>query len=306
MDFDCFESVFNPKAAGAWNLHQLSQDLSLDFFVCFSSMSALIGSRGQIHYAAANHFLDGLMHYRRESGLTGLSINWGPWAQGGMATQGYEEGLKRLGINPLQPNLALDTLDALINGNVTQTMVAEIDWSKFKTIVAAKGRVAFLEALFKQDQDNFVQTVENFPQTIQKKPPHRRVTLLTTRLQQEVAQVLGIHGDTLPDTDKGFFEMGMDSLMSVELKHRLEGLFSVSLPSTFAFEYPTIRDVARYFVQEVFAWELNSDNSEVSSEIGSTDAVELNQVLAELESLSEAETEALMEQELADLQALIA
>jgi hypothetical protein len=94
--------------------------------------------------------------------------------------------------------------------------------------------------------------------------------------------------------------------MSVELKHRLEGLFSVSLPSTFAFEYPTIRDVARYFVQEVFAWELNSDNSEVSSEIGSTDAVELNQVLAELESLSEAETEALMEQELADLQALIA
>ncbi len=305
MDFHCFESVFNPKAAGAWNLHQLSQDLSLDFFVCFSSMSALIGSRGQIHYAAANHFLDGLMHYRRESGLTGLSINWGPWAKGGMATQGYEEGLKRLGINPLQPNLALDTLDALINGNVTQTMVAEIDWSKFKTIVAAKGRVAFLEALFKQDQDNFVQTVENFPKTIQKTPPHRRVTLLTTRLQQEVAQVLGIHGDTLPDTDKGFFEMGMDSLMSVELKHRLEGLFSVSLPSTFAFEYPTIGDVVQYFVQEVFAWEDNSENSQISSETESTDVVVLNQALAELESLSEAETEALMEQELAELEALL-
>jgi acyl carrier protein len=245
------------------------------------------------------------MHYRRESGLTGLSINWGPWAKGGMATQGYEEGLKRLGISPLQPNLALDTLGTLINGNVTQTMVAEIDWSKFKTIVAAKGRVAFLEALFKQDQDNFVQTVENFPQTIQKNPPHRRVTLLTTRLQQEVAQVLGIHGDTLPDTDKGFFEMGMDSLMSVELKHRLESLFSVSLPSTFAFEYPTIGDVVQYFVEEVFAWEDNSENSQISSETESTDAVVLNQALAELESLSEAETEALMERELAELEALL-
>jgi acyl carrier protein/NADP-dependent 3-hydroxy acid dehydrogenase YdfG len=305
MDFDCFESVFNPKVAGAWNLHQLSQDLSLDFFVCFSSMSALIGSRGQIHYAAANHFLDGLMHYRRESGLTGLSINWGPWAKGGMATQGYEEGLKRMGINPLQPNLALDTLDVLINSDVTQTMVAEIDWSKFQKIVAAKGRVAFLEALFTQDQNNSAQPVENFPQTLQDTPPHRRVALLTTRLQQEVAKVLGIRSEALPDTDQGFFDLGMDSLMSVELKHRLEALFSVTVPSTLAFEYPTIGDVVQYFVQEVFTWEGNSGNSQVSSEIESTDAVELNQAFAELESLSEAETEALMEQELAELEALL-
>ena len=73
------------KVLGAWNLHQATKGLPLDHFVCFSSMAALVGSPGQTNYAAANAFIDALIHVRRAAGLVGLAINWGPWAEIGMA-----------------------------------------------------------------------------------------------------------------------------------------------------------------------------------------------------------------------------
>ncbi len=76
-----FAKVLAPKVQGAWNLHALTQDLPLDFFVCFSSVASLLGSPSQGNYAAANAFMDALVHYRRNLGLPGLSINWGPWAE---------------------------------------------------------------------------------------------------------------------------------------------------------------------------------------------------------------------------------
>lgn len=299
IDFETFTTVFKPKVTGAWNLHQLTQNLSLDFFVCFSSMSALLGSRGQVHYAAANHFLDGLVYHRRSLGLPGLSINWGPWAGGGMATQGYEQGLKRMGIQPLEPTAALQVLHGLLASQSIQTMVAAIDWSAFGKIVAAR-RVGFLEALLTgESQDG---SGQNFRQELEEIPLHRRKALLTDRLQQEVAQVLGHNGSYLPEIEQGFFDMGMDSLMSVELKHRLEVLLAVSLPSTLAFECPTIGDMVAYLVDEVFAWELDSDRS---SETESEADVVIENTIAQLEGLSAAETEALMEQELTELKTLL-
>ena len=77
--------VMKPKVDGTWNLHRLSQNLSLDFFACFSSFNSLLGSPGQGNYAAANAFMDGLVYYRQQLGLPGLSINWGPWADAGLS-----------------------------------------------------------------------------------------------------------------------------------------------------------------------------------------------------------------------------
>lgn len=302
MDIDSFEAVLKPKVTGGWNLHQLSRDLPLDFFVCFSSMSALLGSRGQLHYAGANAFLDGLVHYRRSLGLPGMSINWGPWAEGGMANQGYEQGLKLMGINPLDPTSALTLLGNLLLGESEQMMVADIDWGKFGNIVAAKGKTPFLQQLLPENPGESPEKSRNLAQELEETPPHRRIPLLTQELQQQVAQVLGLRGSSLPETDQGFFDMGMDSLMSVELKHRLEKLFNVSLPSTLAFEYPTIEDVVTYFSDQVFAWSVESNHSQPTM---SQKAVGLEATVTELEGLSEAETEALAEQELAELEALL-
>jgi phthiocerol/phenolphthiocerol synthesis type-I polyketide synthase B len=301
IDLETFATVFQPKVTGAWNLHQLTQDLSLDFFVCFSSMSALLGSRGQVHYAGANSFLDGLVYHRQTLGLPGLSINWGPWAEAGMATQGYEVGLKRMGIEPLEPTAALQVLGGLLTSASQQTMVAAINWSAFEKIAVAKGRVAFLEALLTQESKDAINE-ENFRQKLEATPLHRRQALLTTQLQQEVAQVLGHNGPYLPEIERGFFDMGMDSIMSVELKRRLEALLVVSLPPTLLFECPTIGDVVTYLIQEVFAWKSDTSDSSVMEAKAS---VVVENTIAQLEGLSAAETEALMEQELAELQALL-
>ena len=300
MEIHTFNAVLNPKVRGGWNLHQLSVDLHLDFFACFSSMSALLGSRGQIHYAGANDFLDGLVAYRRTLGLPGVTINWGPWAEGGMATQGYEQGLKMMGIEPLQPTSALETLATLLESDSPQTMVAKIDWSKFEKIVAATGRIAFLETLLTENEATSGQAGRNLRQELEETPPHRRVAVLTQELQQQVAQVLGMSGSSLPETDQGFFDIGMDSLTSVEFKHRLEKLLKVSLPSTLIFEFPTIDDVVTYLSQEVFAWSLESNPGHETMVEDS-----LEETLTELQGLSEADTEALMEKELAELEALL-
>jgi hypothetical protein len=82
---ESFQEVAGPKVRGAWHLHTQTQDRPLDFFVLFSSVASIIGSPGQSNYAASNAFMDGLAHFRREQGLAATAVNWGPWADVGMA-----------------------------------------------------------------------------------------------------------------------------------------------------------------------------------------------------------------------------
>ena len=110
-----FERVMSPKVRGAWNLHCFSRSSELDCFVLFSAAATIIGSPGQANYAAANAFMDALAHYRKSNGLPALSINWGAWADAGMATRlaakdakrfearglrpiGFDEGMSKLGV----------------------------------------------------------------------------------------------------------------------------------------------------------------------------------------------------------------
>ena len=113
-----------PKISGAWNLHRASAEDSLDFFVLFSSIAGVMGSPGQSNYAAANGFMDALAQFRIEKGLKATSIAWGPWAEGGMASDlaaADQARMQRRGFSPLEvaPGLelfdeALDTTDALM------------------------------------------------------------------------------------------------------------------------------------------------------------------------------------------------
>src|SRR5581483_5107839 len=91
LDVATLKVTLQPKVLGTWVLHQLSIGLDLDCFVTFSSIASVLGSRALAHYAAANHFLDALAHHRRSIGLPALTINWGPWAEGGMASLDSQE-----------------------------------------------------------------------------------------------------------------------------------------------------------------------------------------------------------------------
>ncbi|NJK64640.1 MAG: SDR family oxidoreductase [Synechococcaceae cyanobacterium SM2_3_1] len=144
---DSLEAVLHPKVKGTWTLHQLTQSLPLDFFICFSSIAAVCGARGHGHYAAANHFLDIYAHYRRQQGLPITCVNWGPWAGGGMATREAQALMIRLGIATLQPDAALAALDQLLREGALQTTVADVNWSLFRSLYEARGQRPLLQQI---------------------------------------------------------------------------------------------------------------------------------------------------------------
>jgi hypothetical protein len=122
------------KTVGRYHLHELSRHLTLDFFIGFSSMVSLLGSPAQGHYVAANTFIDALMHARRTQGLPGLSINWGPWAEAGMAARlesQQRQRLSRQGIIPLAPKDAFRALDRLWPEPLAQVGIMDINWPEF-------------------------------------------------------------------------------------------------------------------------------------------------------------------------------
>ncbi|NER22533.1 MAG: alpha/beta fold hydrolase [Symploca sp. SIO1B1] len=269
MSWERFTKVMAPKVNGTWNLHKLTQHLSLDFFVCFSSMSSLFGSPGQGNYAAANAFMDTLVHYRREMGLPGLSLNWGAWSGSGMATSlasQHQNRLKTVGISSISPEQGIQVLEQLLNNqSTTQVGVLPVDWSVLaKQLAVANPGSLLLELL--QQETILEKTEEQILEKLQAAPINEHQGIFRTYVQSLVAKTLGISSSKI-STDANFVEMGMDSLMGMEIINKLSSdLNFIIYPREF-YERPTINSLTQYLIAE-----LNNDNvkaqaSPTSSEI---------------------------------------
>lgn len=287
LTWDAFAQVLRPKVVGAWLLHQLTQDLDLDYFILFSSIASVWGSAGQTHYGAANAFLDGLAHYRQQHHLSALSVNWGPWGGGGMAIPAAQERLSQMGITTLSPALALKSLTPLLAQASPQMTVVDVDWRRFKPIYELRRPAPLLQQLSDGIAGGSSMPVESAPavlrETLEALPMEERRGQLLSELQQAVAQVLGLGADRVPDPHCGFFDMGMDSLMALDLKGRLEQSLGVSLPGTLVFECPTISHLADYLADDVLAWSaMAPDGLEVPEEAAAiaTDAANAVEVAA--------------------------
>ncbi len=283
-----FEKVMNPKVKGAWNLHTLTEELSLDFFVLFSSETSLLGSAGQANYAAANAFLDGLAHYRLALGLPALSINWSSWAEAGMAAQvsaRQQARWKAQGLNLIPPKVGLQLFSKML-GTGGQVGVLPIDWPLF---LNANPHQALLSELDHATNENKLE--DSFLRRLKEAPINKRLTLLTAHLQSEVAQVLGAR--QLPELTQGFFDMGMDSLITVELRNRLQATLGVSVPTTLGFEYPTIEKLADYLLEQLFP-------SKPSQKEESSESQRDTVIREEIEQLSTEDLLAQLTSELAD------
>jgi acyl transferase domain-containing protein/NAD(P)-dependent dehydrogenase (short-subunit alcohol dehydrogenase family) len=217
LTWEHFARVFAAKVQGTWNLHVQSLPLDLEFFVCFSSAASLIGSKGQANYAAANAYMDALMHYRRRLGHPGLSINWGPWAGDGMAAQ-TQDHLRALGFDALPPATALELLGRLLRSDAAQIGVIPGPWQQQSERSAE--RVAI---------------------------PRDR-TALEAHIHRLIVSTMGRDPFAGDGHDLSFFELGMDSLMSLDLRNRLQTDLERPLPSTIALEYPTIPELAGYLL----------------------------------------------------------
>ncbi|MFN8441274.1 MAG: SDR family NAD(P)-dependent oxidoreductase [Caldilineaceae bacterium] len=242
QEWSRFQTVMAPKVQGSWHLHRLTQAMPLDFFIMFSSVASVFGNMGQGNYAAANSFMDGLAHYRRQKGLPALSINWGPWAEAGMGAR--LEKLQLHGMTAMQPTEGCMALQRLIS-TAGNCLVSPIDWSQFD--LASVSGQAFVSDWRKVEDKSSVQPV--FAEQLRKMPASERYQSLISYLQAQVSQVLWLN-EPAP-RQQGFADMGMDSLMALKLKHRLENGLGKALPTTIALEYPTLERMANYLLDDV-------------------------------------------------------
>lgn len=259
-----FTKVLAPKVQGAWHLHTLTQNQPLDFFVMFSSIASLLGNAGQSNHAAANAFLDALVHYRQAQGLAGLSINWGAWSQvGAFAQRQLDEQTKTRGIGTISPEQGLIVLEQLLSQSSTQVGVMPINWVQF---FEKSTSVSPLFTNFLQSSVKTVVVQSDLVEQLKTTNTTKRRKLLQDHICSVVAKVLGWHLSESIDLQKGFFELGMDSLTSLDLKNQLQKSLKCSLPLNLVFEYPTVDLLTDYLVQELGLDSDDESAKEVQSE----------------------------------------
>ncbi|MFZ5526628.1 MAG: SDR family oxidoreductase [Pseudomonadota bacterium] len=279
------DTALAPKVRAAWHLHEATRHLPLEAFVLYSSASALLGSPGQGAHVAANAGMDALAQHRRALGLPGLSIQWGPWTDVGAASDAQTlSDLRARGVDGLSPATGIALLSALLDAGASPEVPAcvgalSVRWSALgRTPLAAdpmlarlKGRMAESsspqEARRPQTSDLAVpassvagdvgagastdQARASAQQALMALPDARRRPWLVRALQDEVAVVLGQGGTARPDAHLGFFEMGMDSLMAVELRTRVARRLGITLPTSGVFEFPTIDALAGHLLTQL-------------------------------------------------------
>jgi acyl transferase domain-containing protein/acyl carrier protein len=288
-----FAKVMAPKVKGTWNLHRLTQELPLDFFVSFSSAASLLGAPAQGNYAAANAFLDALAHYRKAAGLPGLSLNWGPWSEAGMAASLGERDRDRMaaqGIEPIPLAQGMQVLGNLLAGSAAQVGVLPVNWSKFLQRFPEGVMSSFLETFGVASEQPATQQTA-FWQQLESAPVSDRRNLLISHVRSQVAKVLRLSEPDRIDIQQGLSDLGLDSLMSVELRNHLQTSLGCSIPTTLAFDYPTVEALTDYLAKEVMGAEF-FDESAV--ELQKSSDREQGVAESNLDNLSDSEAEALL------------
>ena len=274
-----FAAVMRPKLTGAWNLHRLTQGVSLDHFVSFSSIVSLMGSMGQSNYAAANTFLDALAHHRRSLGLPALSLNWGPWGEVGMVAQLAAPAQNRMasqGLTPIPTAVGLRLLKDMMRQSRVQVGVIPVDWKIFidahsKQSKAEHTGVSTLLSAVKPETEKAPQPVikTKVLQQLKSLPTGKRSDFLVNYLQTQLAKVMGFGSPEAISPSEQFGDLGMDSLMAVEFSNRLQTNLNHPVPQTLAFDYPTINALAKHLAQEIAPSETTEDAVEPSQPIRS-------------------------------------
>ncbi|MGF1495533.1 MAG: alpha/beta fold hydrolase [Elainellaceae cyanobacterium] len=261
---DQFTPVFAPKVTGALNLHRLTHDQPLDFFVLFSSAAALLGSPGQGNYAAANAVLDAIAHHRRTQGLPATTINWGPWSTTGMADQG--DRLRRLalrGLEAITPQQGAQVLMALLSlpesDRPVQLGVFSARWERVLAALPTGGPPSYLRELVDRDVTDPASGVspgiaagegEGAIASLLQQSQPERAAFFTAYLQRRVAAVLQLAVDQVP-LDGNLMDLGLDSLMVMEAINQIRQDFQLMLYPREFYERPRIDVLATYLAAEI-------------------------------------------------------
>jgi len=259
LDPERFDRVFAPKADAAWHLHELTARMELSHFVCFSSVSGLLGGAAQANYAAANAFLDALAARRRASGLPAVSMAWGGWEQ--RAGEGAEreagsggermmrQAAERLALLPLSAERGLALFDAALVA--TEPLIAPASFDL--PLLRSRARTGSMPALFRGIVRAPAGAVEagHLARRLAAAAEDEREGITLELVRRHVAAVLGHESPGEIPLDKAFRDLGFDSLGAVELRNRLGADAGVSLAATVVFDYPTPRALAGHLLESI-------------------------------------------------------
>jgi len=306
-----FSSQTRPKILGAWNLHRATLGIPLDFFVCFSSIGAMVCSPGQSSYAAGNLFMDALMQARRAAGYPGTTINWGPWAEVGMVPRleaHLQQGQIASGLQPFSNAAGRMAFEAVVERicaprlpagqtvpcGVEQAFVVAVDWNKLVAFAPQAAGAPVFGALITAAPGSGRQRGELL-EKLKTLPAGERKPFLFKAVQEALSTILNLPAANI-EPHQRLLDFGMDSLMAIEFKNNLEISLACTLPATVVFDYPTVGGVTDFLLDDL----LRLDAAPVSS--APADLVEtpaaipadiseelLAEVLDEVEGLSDSE-----------------
>ena len=305
QDLGRLERVLAPKVEGAWNLHQATLGAPLDFFVCFSSAASLLGSAGQSSYAAANGFLDGLAHHRRAHGLPALSINWGPWAEVGMAAGLGPRDRSRMserGFSSFSPAEGARLFLDLVGTKQVQVAALRVDWRRYAQGDPSGSAGTLLADLLGTSPSSTTSArpgpaaEASLLRRLEATPPARHHAVLVQGLHDLATGVLGLDRAASIDPTRPLKELGLDSLMAVELRNAVAARAGRPLPATLLYEHPTLDALADHLLGLFGFGEAEAPAAHPSDRHGQRAAG-----VTEVRSLSEEEAEALLVKELDSL-----
>jgi acyl carrier protein len=239
-------TVMSPKAYGAWLLHKGTQDLPLDCFVMFSSISSIFGNPAQGNYGAANAFLDSLAHHRRALGLPALTMNWGVLGGEGYVARNERvaEFLARQGTTELSPGEVMSLLESSLVAGNTQVAAIRVDWAKWRQFFRSmQENPLFGRILASVEGQEGGGVTSDWRLKIESAAPKDREPIIAAAVRDVVGSVLRVKPDSLRD-DQPLTDLGLDSLMGVEIENSLEAAIGVALPPTSLMRARTIGQIA--------------------------------------------------------------
>ncbi|MFI6159260.1 type I polyketide synthase [Micromonospora haikouensis] len=254
-DLGRLAGVLTGKTAGAVHLDELLGDRPLDAFVLFASIAGIWGSGGQAGYAAGNAYLDALAERRRARGLAATSVAWGPWADGGMATDDAQRELARRGLRAMSPADAVHALRVAVGRGRACLTVADVDWATFAPAYASVRPRPLLadlpEARPAERPDDDAAPADGgqaLRDRLRALPRDEQDRHLTDLVRAEAAAVLGHPGPERVKPRRAFKDLGFDSLTAVELRNRLTRATGLPLPTTLVFDHPDPAAVADHLL----------------------------------------------------------
>ena len=305
LDRATLERVLRPKVQGGWNLHVVTSDLDLDYFVLFSSLSSVFGHAGQANYSAANAFLDSLAHYRRALGMPAIAINWGHVGEVGYLAERNElsERLERQGVLTFSADEAMKCLDRMIATDTIQKSVLRMDWTRWRGLgITGDVSMRFAHLLRGRSEAGTKQVRVASPEEFRQAGPEEQRQLIANVVGTKAASLLGIQADEM-DWQRPLLSMGLDSLMAVEMRNWIESRLEIDLPISELMRSESLDHTCRIVFQIVNS---GAGKSNDPAEVSSTPAVEtaigstLEPALDQVTAMSDDEVDAMLERMLND------